>query len=339
MPVTAGIIAAPIIMGAIGNAQASGDRASANAARQQALQQFLSIHVPDPAQQKLIFQRYQQTGQLDPALERDFQQSQTQLASIQQDPSTRAAQMAALSKMSDISDSNGMDAQAKAQTQQAINQANTNAQGQRGAIVQNYAQRGVGGAGAELAAQLQASQGDANQAANVGLQASANSQQRALQAMASGASLAGTIGSQDYSKAAQAAQAQDAINRFNSANSQNVAGANTSRMNDAQKYNVTEGQNISNQNTGVSNTEQEKNQGLQQQKFNDQVILAQGASGQLGNVASGDTANANATANQWAGIGSAIGQAGGAYAQSANNKKATNPQGVVAPTDENQDGT
>lgn len=326
MPITSAAIigGSSLLSGVIGGAASSGDRSAADAARQNALQQFLDIDVPDPAQQKVILQKFQSTGQLDPQLEKAFNQSQTELNNVQVDPSTRAAQMSALAKMQDISNSNGMDAQARATNQQAINTSNTNAKGQRDAIMQNFAQRGEGGSGAQLQAQLLASQQDANSSSSQGLQAAASAQQRALQALSSGATLAGNINSTDYSQAAQKAQAQDAINRFNTANSQTVANSNVGTLNSAAASNLAANQSIANANTGIANQQETQNVGTVQQNFQNQMNKAAGASGQYGNVATQDTNNANATAGQWAGIGSAVAQGAAAYGAFSNAQKKAN---------------
>lgn len=311
------------IAGVVGNIAGAGDRAKAQQAQTDALNRWLAIHLPDPAQQQIELQRYQQTGQFSPQLQQTFQQQQTELNNINVDPATRNAQMAALSRLSDIGSSNGMDAQAKYDTQQSVDRSNSNEAGQRGAILQNFAARGVGGSGAELAADLQASQGDANQQATAGLQASATAQKRALDALSSGATLAGTVRSADYNQAANAASAQDIINNFNAKNSQAVAGANTAATNDAGLYNAKNAQDISNRNTGVENTQETYNKGLAQKQFEDQVQVDQGAGNAAAGVSKADNAAAQSTSDMWSGIGGALSTAASGYAQSQNKTPAT----------------
>lgn len=311
-----GIAAAGGIGGALaGNLLSAGDRAKADAARQAAVQQWLSINVPDPAQQAIELQNYKVAGTLSPTLETAFQQNQTELKNMSVDPTSRAAEVKALTQMQNLASNGGMDAQSKQQEAQAINAANANEQGQRGAIVQNFAARGIGGAGAQLAAELQASQGDANTAAAGGMSSAAAAQQRALQAMTNSSSMAGTLNSQDYGQAAAAANAQDAINRFNTQTQQGVANTNVTAQNQAQATNLQNAQNVSNLNTGVANTQETHNKGLIQQQFEDQAKVAAGASNADAGVAAQDTADANNTSQLWGNIGNSLVQGGTAYGQ------------------------
>lgn len=305
--------------GLIGGSSASGNVDAANAATQAGLQAWLNVNVPDPAQQQLELQQYQQTGSFSPTVQQAFQQDPTGMASLNVNPTGQDAEMSALSKMQSLANAGGMDAQAQATQQQAQNTAQAAEQGQRGAIVQNMAARGMGGAsGAGLAAELQASQGDQDQAAMTGTQAASDAEQRALQAMQGASATGSNLYSQDYGQAAAAAQAQDAINKFNTQNSQQVAASNAAAQTAAQAANTNLTQGISEQNTQLANQQQQYNKGLLQQQFNNQATVAGGVAGQDKNVATQQTADANRTAGEWSGIGTAIAGAGGSVAQGLN---------------------
>lgn len=306
--------------GILGGISAGNELDAAKQARLQALQQYLNINVPDPAQQQLILQQYQQTGQLDPSMEQAINEQATAQNNISLDPTTRAAQMGALSQLSDISSNQGMDAQERNQVQQGINAVNANTQGATGAILQNAAARGVGGSGASLAAQLQAAQSGANNASQNALGAQAQASQRALSALSQQGSLAGQIHGQDYNQQLNAANAQDAINQFNSRNQNAAMAASTQAKNQAQAYNVQEGQNIANQNTGLSNYQQQYNKGLTQQQFNNQMSLAGGRANAENGVASQANNAATNTANMWGGISGALGTGAGAVYKNNSNK-------------------
>lgn len=321
----------------IGSGQSAAQLAAAQAARQDSVNQWLKVNVPDPAQQAIELKNFQVTGQLSPQLQTAFTQSQTGLKNLAVDPTSRAAEVQALTQMQNIANEGGMDAQAKQAEAQALNTANANEQGQRGAIVQSFAQQGKGGAGAELAAELQASQGDANQAAASGLSSAASAQQRALQAMTASGQEAATLNNQDYSQAAAAAQAQDAINRFNTQNQQTVANNNVDLTNKAQAANLQNAQNISNQNTGVYNTQETHNKGLLQTQFGDQAQVASGIGNANAGVATQANTNATNTANQWGKIGSAISQGAGALGQAYNNGSSTGTSGVDQSSEDAQD--
>jgi hypothetical protein len=315
------MVAGSVISNVAGNNAASADRDAATAARQDAVKQWLSVNVPDPEQQRIELENYQVTGKLSPQLEQAFQQSDTGLKSISLDPSSRAAEMAALTKMQDIARNGGMDAESEQQIAQAVNKVNANEKGQREAIIENAAARGMGkGGGASIAAQLLASQAGADRAAESGMSAASSAQMRALQALSQSANLGATLNNQDYSQKAAAAEAQDAINRFNSQNSQNVANANVTNANAAQAANLANAQSVANANTGVHNQQEQFNKGLTQQFFNNQTAKAAGASGQYAGVAQNARQNATDTANQWSGIGQSLSQGLGAYGQYANNQ-------------------
>jgi hypothetical protein len=311
------------LIGLLGGSGASDETAKATAAQQAAVQQWLQINVPDPAQLQVELQNYKVTGQLSPQMQQAYNQSPTGLKNMSVDQTGRTAETQALAQMQNIAQNGGMDAISRQQQAQAINTANANEAGQRSAIVQNFAARGMGGAGAEMAAQLQASQGDANQAAAGGLQAAAGAQGRALQAM-QGASAAGSnLNASDYAQAAAAAQAQDAINRFNTANSQAVSNANVGANNAAQAATLANAQSVANANTGVGNEQEVYNKNVNQTIFGDQATKAKGVTGAETGASDQYNTNAENIGSQWSGIGQAVSQGAGALGNAFTGSKKT----------------
>lgn len=314
----AAIIGGSVISGMMGQQAASEAEAQAMQARQQALTNYLAVHVPDPAEQKAIYQKYMSTGQLDPQMEQAVNQEATKLASINLDPSSREAEMQALSKLQQISAEGGLDAQAKQKEYEAMNTANANEAGQQGAIMQNFAARGIGGSGAQLAAELSADQGSANRAASQGQQSASDAEQRALSALTQSASLGSSINNQDYNQAAQKAQAQDAINRFNTQNQQSVNNTNTGIFNTAQTTNLANQQSLANKNIDVTNKQTDQNIGAVQTGFENELQKASGEANALNGVANQANLQGQTAANTWANIGNAIGQGGAAIAKYSN---------------------
>ena len=133
------------------------------------------------------------------------------LESLQNDPALVQNQMAAIDELRRIYDEGGMDARSRASLAEA--QASTAAaeRGQRGAITQNFAARGAGGAGTELAAQLASQQGGANRNALAGVKAAGDAEARALQSLLGSSELAGGLRGQEMQKAG----GLDAVARFN----------------------------------------------------------------------------------------------------------------------------
>lgn len=314
----AAIAGAGLISGIQGQQAQAAAQAQAMQARQQALANYLAVNVPDPAQQKAIYQKYMSTGQLDPAMETAVNQEATRLASINVDPASREAEMNALTKLQDISNKGGLDAQAKQAEYEAANTANTNEHGQQGAIMQNFAARGVGGSGAQLAAALTADQGDANRLASTGEQSASDAEQRALSALTQSGQIGANINSQDYTQAAAKASAQDAINRFNTQNQQQVGNSNVTNANTAAATNLANAQSLSNMNVNTTNKQTDQNIGAVQTGFEDSLQKASGEANALNGVASQATSAGQTAANSWANIGSAIGQGGAAIAKYAN---------------------
>lgn len=111
----------------------------------------------------------------------------------------RSAQSSAIRQLGNFVDQGGLDAQARAQNQQVLSAADQREKGQREAITSGMARRGMGGSGAELAAQLQGQQASANQARNAGLDIAGQARSRALQALGQQASIGGQMRGQDFS--------------------------------------------------------------------------------------------------------------------------------------------
>lgn len=307
------MIGAPLVGGLIGNLASSGDRQKAIDANQQALQQWLSINVPDPEQQKLYLQQYVQTGKLAPELEQAIQQSQSQMNNVQMDPAYKSAQLRALQSLQNLGENGGMTLADVAQNQKNLNDVNSQARGQNQALMSRFQQQGLGGSGLELANQLQNQQNATNNLANMTLGTQAQAQQRALQAIMGAGDLGGSLRSQDFGEQARIAQAQDAINQFNTRNLQSVQQRNADRANAAQQYNLELQQGLANRNTDLSNQQQYYNKNLAQRQYEDQLQRAQGASGQYNNLANTYNNQANQTSNMWSGLGSALSQGAGAY--------------------------
>lgn len=315
-------LAGPILGGAVGAVTSQGERNAGTAAEQAAVQQWLSVNVPDPQTQKVEFQKYLSTGQLSPQYESAMKQGPSAFSQITVDPALKGAQMNALSSLQNEGSQGGLTLADQATNQQAINDANAAARGRAASIMSQYAQQGLGGSGLELQAELQNAQNANQTQAASSLNAAAQARLRALQAVQGAGSLGGQIEQQQYSQAANAAQAQDAINRFNTQNAQNIANTNTNFSNAAQQYNLQNNQNIANRNTGLSNQQQMYNKNLIQQNFQNQATKASGAANALTGQANYLGNQANSQAGMWAGVGSGVGKAGvglGTYFGSPNN--------------------
>lgn len=156
----------------------------------------------------------------------------------------RQAQSAALQRLQSFVDQGGLDAQARAQYEEALSGADQRAASNRGAVQQSMGRRGMSGSGAELAGQMQANQASANQARGASLDIAGQSRQRALDALGKQASLGTNMRGQDIdveSKNAAAAAARDEFNakmRYSAMNANNQNVANKFKMDLAKKDRV-----------------------------------------------------------------------------------------------------
>jgi hypothetical protein len=148
------------------------------------------------------------------------------------DPRLKDAQMMALSRLQEQGLNGGMTAEDRQMAQDARNQSAQYEQGQRNALMQNFAQRGAGGSGMELASQLAAQQGGANRMNAMSMDQAANAQRRALQAIQQSGQLGGQMRGQDFDEQSQKARAKDAISQLNAGyNMWQQTGNNQNHMN------------------------------------------------------------------------------------------------------------
>jgi hypothetical protein len=144
--------------------------------------------------------------------------SPTELRNILTDPRLQTAQYDTLDQLKQQMDGGGLSAIDRAQLNEIRAEQTAVDRGQREAILQQAAMRGLGGSGVSLAQQLQAQQASANTAAQQAAQVAAQAQQARQQAALQRAGLGAQMQAQSFGQQAQQAGAQDAINSFNVAN-------------------------------------------------------------------------------------------------------------------------
>lgn len=137
-----------------------------------------------------------------------------ELSKVYAEPETVAAQKAALQRLQQIG-TEGYTAEEKAAQARIQQEEAARAAGEQQQLRQQFAQRGVGGSGAELAAQMASTQGQANREAMRGLETAAQAQRRAFQAIQQQGQLAGSMRSSGFSEASTRAEAEDQRRRFN----------------------------------------------------------------------------------------------------------------------------
>lgn len=304
-----------------------GDNSKEQDRLNEALRLFTGIHVPTVEEQQVNLEELVQQGVITPDEAEFIRQDPSAFEDLVVDPAGRQAELQALDKLQGIMESGGMDAQARARLSQIQDEIGTSSRGAREAIMQNAAERGIAGSGFELVNKLTEQQGAATRANQAAVQAAADAEQRALQAISQSGALGGQIRNQDYAQEAAKAQAIDQINKFNTANKQSVLNSNVDRRNAAQVTNLSEKQRVADTNVKTRNDQQQQNKALIQQKFNNEIAKAGGASGQLKNLAESDRTQQGKEEKFTGDVMSKIGTAVAAMMSDEREKKDIRPAG------------
>lgn len=321
-----------LVGGLIGSDAASGDRDAARRAAAAAYQQLASINVPADLAQEIILQQFKQAGILTPDLEQQISAGPSAFQDLKVDQTGRNAQLEALQAMQQVGKT-GIRPEDMAALNQIRQQMAQDTESKRQQIIQSYQQRGLGGSGAELAAQLQASQSGSNQASQQGDQLASQASQRALQALQSTGSMGGQLNQQDTSLASAKANAADQFKQFDTQNQIGRQQRNISTANQAQSANLGNLQSISNSNVNQANQELARQKVAQQQTFDDQMRLGQARANALLGQASNLNDQADKTAQGWTNIGAGAGMIGNslynAFSSSGKDTKTKDPENAA----------
>lgn len=325
-----GAIAAPIISGAIGSGAAAGDRDAARRSAAAAYEQLAGIGVPEDIAKELILKEFDKNGILTPDLEKDIKVGSSAFQDIKEAPEGREAQLQALQAMQQVGKT-GLRPEDMAAMNQLRQQVAQDTEAKRQQIMQNYQQRGLGGGGAELAAQLQASQSGANQASQQGDQLAAQASQRALQALQQQGAMGNQLRGTDFNIAGQKAQAADQFKQFDLQNQMARQQRNVAAQNQAQAANLARQQGVGDTNIQMANAEKQRQLDAQQQLFNDRLALGQAKANALLGQSSNAQAQASQTAQNWANIGSGVSSGLGSLYGGLTKTPATAAHGAKVP--------
>ncbi len=274
----------------------------------QALAQFQQVQTPSMESEK-INELPQETvqGTVTPERIQSIDQAPSEFNNINLDPASREAMVKALGGFQDISDSGGLDANAKLGIQQVIDAANNQSRGTQGAIQQQAQAMGQGGGDFALTQRAIAGQGASNNAATQGLQQAAEAEANREAALSQMANIGSGINSSDFNQAAAKAAAGDTVNATN-AGYRNAAATNNAGNNlTGQTFNVSNAQGVNAANTAANQNKAYYNANLPQQQFNNELQKASGMAGVNANQA---TAAQQAAANNSAMWGKLIGTGG-----------------------------
>lgn len=259
----------------------SSGRKAARAA-DQAVQEFEQLETPDIANMRLELEDLVLQGQLTPEQAEAAMIEANALDTIAANPDFEQAQIGALDRLQNITESDGLDAQALSRLNQIETEEANRERGSREAILQDRAQRGLGGSGSELMALLANQQGSAQRQSQRDMDVAAMAEQRALEAIMNQGNLAGNMREQDFNEQARIAEAQNRINEFNAANRQQTEMSNVEARNQAQAQNLAERQRVADQNVQQGNQAQQYNRELFQRDFENRMARAENKAGALG---------------------------------------------------------
>jgi len=322
-----GTMAGSAIGGMIGGMFGSNVSEEALDALKKAQAAIQAIPVPTAKDMQLILAPLVQQGILTPENYTTILQQPSEFLNINIDQTARNAELGGLNQLQDIANAGGEDAQYRQAMNDAMNQSNSQLEGQNAAILQNAQSRGMGNSDLAAAQQLAQAQNSAYNMNNFSSNAAAQAEQRALQALSESATLGGQINAQDYAQASQKAQAIDAINRYNAQNSQQQSNMNVQGANQAQAANLDLAQQIAQYNNQNQNQQAQWNASIPQQMFQDQLAKGQammGASQPVANLLQNGF-QAQATTN-----GNLIGGLGQNLTNYYNNQNLTNALGKLS---------
>jgi hypothetical protein len=265
-------------------------------ASKDAIRTLQQLQTPDIDDMKIKLEGLIQQGVITPEQAQAALVDGSAFEGITLDPNLKASQLSALAGLQDIG-ANGLTTGDRGDLLDIQNQENAAARGQREAILQGAQERGVGGSGLELAAQLQNAQDSATRASSRGFDVAKQAQARALEALMQSGQLAGNIRGQDMDEQSKIAAAKDQIAQFNAQNKQQVGLANVNALNNAQAQNLDEKQRVADQNVATRNQQEQYNKNLVQQDFDNRYKKAGGTATAQNNLATQQNAARQADMN------------------------------------------
>ena len=244
---------------------------------------YKNLSLPGAEDLFIELDRMVQLGELDPDMAEAILVEQTGITDIEVDPRLREAQYDTLGRLQELSQAEGLDAQAKGKLREARQMEDTRLQGDLAAIEQQ-AQRQFGASGRsgmEQANKLLAAQQSANRMAGSGFDAAAEAERRALDALAQQAALSGQMESRQFGQDVEKERARDIINQFNVQQQTRTQEQNIANKNRAQEMNLARDYDIQGYNLGQQEAEERAKSAAKQMAAENEKWRAEGMSGAL----------------------------------------------------------
>ena len=304
--------AGSIVGGYLASKAAKEAEAQRAAFTEKAIAELEKVGVPSVEAQKIALETPELVFNYAPQLEKDFPTLRSHFEQIEVDPRLKEAQSQALTGIQERAEM-GLTPEEQAQLNSLRRQTGQQFKSQQEGILQQMEQRGLGGSGAELAAQLAGSQAGTQRAAEESDRLAAMQFQAKQAALAQLANVAGGIRGQEFGEQATQAGGMDAISQFNASQQSETQRRNIDSMNQAKLMQEQLKQQLEGQDVQTSNVQEQYNKGLLQQDYQNKLEKAKGlAAAYTGAGQAAAQAGANQASNI-AQIGSGVGQlAGGA---------------------------
>lgn len=296
---------------AAANQAKQGNQANLNAANA-GLGYFNELNPPSIEDQKLILQLLSQQGEYSPEMLSALNLGPSAMESVNADEQLVGKQMDALNQYEDIS-KGGLTEGDQAASRELNRKVMASDTARRKQILNEMAQRGVLGSGAELAAQLTGTQDQSENMVAANDKLIQQALERKMGALNNLASMSTQMRTQDVGEKSNKAKARDAINQFNVQNKQQVNSYNVGNANTAQQANLKEKQRVADTNVSSNNAAQQYNKQLLQKQYDNQMNLARAKAGQQQVIGQAAQAKGNANARSIAGISSGVANVVGSF--------------------------
>jgi len=285
--------------GMLGSSKANKLSKQALGMQKEAASLYDLLQVPTKEELYVELEKLIQQGQITPEMANSILMEKSSMEDVKQGGVGREAEYEALSELRDISGSGGLTATDRAKIQDIQDQMNTAGRGARGAITQNFAERGISGSGMEYMDKLMAQQQGASDASRQGLDVAAMAEQRALEAIMAQAGLGGQISQAEFGEQSDVARAKDAIEQFNLTNRRDIELENVRARNAAQEGNLREQQRLSDTNIQQQNLEKLRRSDLAQQEFENNLAKTSGKAAALTGAAQAQQQRAQSQADMY----------------------------------------
>ena len=268
---------------------------------QEAVAELEAIGYPTEEALRVVYEQEELVGE---AQAINYQDSA--LEDIQTDPRLQQAQLDALNQLVETGNLGGLSVEDQLAFDQTLDQVNQDDQSRQKGILQSLAQSGTLDSGSALIAKLNSSANATQNALQAGREKAIAAAQAKRDALSRAGNLAQSIETTDFNRQQQVANARDTINQYNARNQQDTATRNL----DAR-------QNIANSQVATANNQSERDVAAKQQAYQyelDRFNTKQGLNKSLAdNNAQFEEDKGQRRANQFAGVGSGVGDILGSF--------------------------